>query len=91
MECMKADPLLVDILYMACNRHVISKSYYEGVPAKDRPTREILEGYTSYYVPEEDFAWSELYPELCMWLADYNRRRNKEAGEDDDGEIRIKF
>ena len=90
IKALDADPILVDTVYLACNRYTVSKALNEGVPKKDHPTRDDLEGFRIYTDVDEDLAWTELYPELCMWLADYNRKRNAE-GEDKDGEIRINF
>lgn len=65
---------MVDTFYLAIQREKVSR-YLAEIPPDDRPTRDDLEGYTSNISFEEELAWSELYPELCLWLADYERKR----------------
>jgi hypothetical protein len=65
----------MEVLFLACNR----KSMQEAlgyVPADEMPTRETLQGYRTNRPPEEDLAWAaDLFPQLCAWYADRERKR----------------
>ena len=44
------------------------------MPVKERPTYDELQGYTARYSLPDDIPWSERYPELCMWLNDFDQK-----------------
>jgi hypothetical protein len=79
---MEADPDAVDIIFLACQRKLTAESM-GNIPASEQPTYEELAGYAQTSISEPNIAWTDRYPELCMWMTDYeNNRKRKERDND---------
>jgi len=77
---------VVETLYCLCNRFSTSEAL-GNIPYDQQPTRETLEGYIQHYPHGEDLAFSDLYPNLIMFLHDYEERRKKKALEGNDTDL----
>jgi hypothetical protein len=65
---------------MACR--AAASASLAGIPSKEQPTYEDLDGYKSTHAPVPDIAYSDRYIELCAWLNDHEaRRRQKDRDE----------
>ncbi len=67
-------PDVVSTLYVLCNRASMSECL-ANIPFEEQPAREDLQGYMAHYASPEDLAWSDLYPQLVMWLNDREERK----------------
>lgn len=62
---------------MICSRAMLSEAM-KMIPAKEQPTKEVLEGYIQVTASEEDLAWSEDYfLPLLAWMHDREVRRKR--------------
>lgn len=76
---------VVQTLYVLCNRASASEAL-ANIPFNEAPSREELENYMAHYSSPEDLAWSDLYPQLVMWLNDREeRKKHKERDGDSPG------
>lgn len=74
------DPIVVDFLHLICSRAIVSEQI-KYIPAKEQPTREMLEGYIQCTDSEEDLAWSDMFVPLIAWLHDRENRKKKREKE----------